>query len=412
MKILIVNYSDKMGGAARATWRLYQAMRRHNQDDIIRYAVIEKTSAGDDNIITPSPTHKLNWLQEKELKFRQRHIFKNKTYHSLNLFSSPMLKLINDEKPDIIHLHWIGNNTLSIRDLSKLKAKTIFWTLHDEWALHGAEHYHDSDHPDAYVDGYKSLPKPDKDRSINRFVWLLKKFYYIFLNRKLHLLVPSKWMHSRVLKNRILKPKSMHVLPYALDILTFKPRDKIQSRRNHNLPLDKKIILFGADTADAVPAKGYHELTEAIAKLKDYISTDEHVICIFGHTFNPVSQLHGFPVIYTGHIDDDQKLSEIYSAADIMVVPSLIDNAPQTVTESLACGTPVVAFRTCGLPDYITHEKTGYLAQAFDTDDLARGIAYLLKNEHGMKNDCVQSVSDFSYDKISEQRQALYHSAL
>ena len=73
-------------------------------------------------------------------------------------------------------------------------------------------------------------------------------------------------------------------------------------------------------------------------------------------------------------------LRAYYSAADLMVVPSRQDNLPNTAVEAHACGTPVVAFHTGGLPDIVEHKRTGYLAQPFHTQDLAAGISWVLED--------------------------------
>lgn len=85
------------------------------------------------------------------------------------------------------------------------------------------------------------------------------------------------------------------------------------------------------------------------------------------------------PVHWLGVVCDDRVLALAYSAADLMVVPSRQDNLPNTAIEPQACGTPVVAFDIGGLPDIVAHRETGWLAKAFDTEDLAAGILWVLE---------------------------------
>jgi glycosyltransferase involved in cell wall biosynthesis len=151
------------------------------------------------------------------------------------------------------------------------------------------------------------------------------------------------------------------------------------SREILGLPLDKKLVLFGAISPTADRRKGWDLLQLALQKLSQ--TADDIVGVIFGQSEPPDPPRLGLPLEWMGYLHDDITLSLLYSAVDVMVVPSRQDNLPQTSTEPQACGTPVVAFDVCGLPSAVEHKQTGYLAKPFDIDDLAHGISWVLSDQ-------------------------------
>jgi glycosyltransferase involved in cell wall biosynthesis len=159
--------------------------------------------------------------------------------------------------------------------------------------------------------------------------------------------------------------------------------------------------------------KGFDLLQAALGHLRN--NRSDLQLAIFGQSAPDKPKDLGFPVHYLGHIHDDLTLRILYSAADVMVIPSRQDNLPNTGVESLACGTPVVAFDTCGLPDIVSHMKTGYLARPFDTEDLAMGIEWVLadSSRYGVlsKNARAYSVDHFSEAVVVSRYLELYEEA-
>lgn len=150
----------------------------------------------------------------------------------------------------------------------------------------------------------------------------------------------------------------------------------------------------------------------------DYLKNrgQQFQIVVFGES-EPRKKLDlKFPVQYAGHIDNEEYLCRLYSAADVMIVPSRQDNLPNTAIEAQACGTPVVAFRIGGLPDIITHQQTGYLAQPFDATDLADGIQWVLADSQRHAELCDQARADavrkFAYPVVAKQYLAVYEEVL
>ena len=209
----------------------------------------------------------------------------------------------------------------------------------------------------------------------------------------------------------LMKNWKVSVVPYAIDTDYWKPLNKNMSRKKFNLPNNVNLILFGAPGGGKDPRKGYDLLLKAL----EYLKIENIELVLFGQSKPKENQKLKFPIHYMGEIFDDKNLQELYSAADVMVVPSRQDNLPNTALEAQACGTPVVAFNTGGLPDIISHQKTGYIAKAFDTNDMAKGILWVLDNYKNINfevNAREQILQKFSEKKISNSYEDIYKNIL
>jgi len=168
------------------------------------------------------------------------------------------------------------------------------------------------------------------------------------------------------------------VIPTALDVRQFQPWPKELARGVLGLPQTTALVLFGALSGGTDPRKGREFLEGALTKLASRIPNVAGVI--FGQSEPANPPRLGLPLYWMGHLNDDAALSLVYSAADVMVIPSRQDNLPQTGVESQSCGCPVVTFNVSGLPDLVEDRWTGYLAKAFEVEDLATGIEWVLKD--------------------------------
>jgi glycosyltransferase involved in cell wall biosynthesis len=297
------------------------------------------------------------------------------TKRKLEIFSASIFEggvnhvNINRLNPDLVHLHWFNKGMLSIVTLAKIE-KPIIWTLHDMWAFTGGCHY--TGNCTRYLQLCGECPQLGSHKIQDWSYRIQQEKVKFFQNLSIHLVSPSHWLAQCVHASGLFKKATLSVIPNGLNLKTYSPQGKAQVRSKFNLPAEQPLILFGAMNLNEV-RKGFILLKQALAILKNSNIVSNPALLTFGSDI-PESESLGFQVYSMGFISSENHLAEIYSAADVFVAPSLQDNLPNTVMESLACGTPVVAFDIGGMPDMIEHQKNGYLAKPYDVTDLAHGI--------------------------------------
>jgi len=210
--------------------------------------------------------------------------------------------------------------------------------------------------------------------------WIWRRKANSWRDANLTIVTPSHWLADCARASSLFKDRRIEVIPYALNTELYRPENRRLARETLKLPQDKHLILFGSLDATREPRKGFDLLVSALRDLGTYGWNDRVELVVFGAAQPQNPPDLGFPTHFLGHLHDEYSLALAYSAAEVMVVPSIQDNLPQTGIEALACGTPVVAFNTAGMRDIVAHERTGYLARPFEIDDLARGIAWVLED--------------------------------
>jgi glycosyltransferase involved in cell wall biosynthesis len=244
------------------------------------------------------------------------------------------------------------------------------------------EHHPLNDEDLRFKQGYSKHNRPEylKGLDLDRWAWQRKKRHF---SQSMHLVAPSNWLADKARQSAITGNWPVTVIPNPLDTNTFKPIEKSLARTILNLPRDKKIVLVGAFGSVMNKNKGFDLLAGALHKLsltETELKSGIHLV-VFGQNQPVEPVVIPFPVTFMGHLSDDYSLSLLYNASDVVVVPSRMENLPQTATEAQACGIPVAAFNVCGIPDAVDHERTGFLAKGYDTDELAKGIAWILEDQ-------------------------------
>jgi len=412
MKVLIVNTSDIQGGAARAAYRLYKSLLVQGVES--QMLVQSKTS--DDFRVHALANTKVQKVLSKvipTIDALPTRFYKTKTKTLFSpswVGSKTIVDKINELNPDIVHLHWINAGFLKIEDIEKIKAP-IVWSLHDMWAFTGGCHY------DKECGAYEKEcgncrvlgSHKEKDLSKRVFNRKLKAFKD---KENITIVGLSKWLHECAKNSTLLKDKKHVNLPNPIDTAIFKPFDKVKARELWSLPQDKKLVLFGAMGATSDPRKGFQELSRALNKL-DKINNIELVV--FGNSKPENGPDFGFKVHYLGNLHDDVSLVTLYSAVDVMVVPSLQENLSNAIMESLSCATQVVAFDIGGNSDMIEHQINGYLAKPFDSKDLAAGIEWIVSNENYdqlCQNAREKVLKNFDSKVVAQQYIKLYKEVL
>ena len=375
MKVLHVNYSDA-GGAAIAMIRIDEALRKNGMDSECLFFRSKKKSV--------EPYCKAVWRNKLNAA---ENILVSKCVgngpeglRSLNLFPSGLAGYLNRCDADVIHLHWVNAETMSIRELGGIR-KPVVWTLHDMWPFCGAEHYTTDQR---YVTGYqKSEVKKKEMRNcrpsidIDRWTFRRKERYWKTLD--VYPVTVSRWLGDLARKSCLFRSHEIRVIHNTLDLEVFKPMDRQNARQAFNLPLDPKIILFGS-AANVDRRKGFDLLENALNHLRKLYSGDVELV-VFG---TPKSgNVAGYKTHWLGRIDSQKQLALLYNSANVTCIPSRQETFGQTALESLAAGIPPVAFGATGLLEIIEHKDNGYLVEPYDTKELAKGLAWVLASEGG-----------------------------
>jgi glycosyltransferase involved in cell wall biosynthesis len=420
MKVALINTSDSGGGAAEACMRLLKALQLQQVDVTM---LVQHKKRAEERVYTIEKTvfhqlrSKLNFLWERLpfIAFHERDQSVRFAFSPANAGTDISHQRII-KQADIIHIHWTNSGFLSINDLKKLMAlnKPIVWTLHDMWAFTGGCHYSGPcDHFKNQCGNCLFLSDADDD-DISHDGWLRKKAMYAAA-KSLTIVTCSHWLGEVAMKSSLLKNLIVHAIPNPIDTELFSPKDKQAARAKWGINPDAKIILFGAANIND-RRKGINYLVEALQHFKAGHAQAANVeIVIFGKNKHFDTSTLPFPVHQLNIITSPADLAQVYSLADVFVSPSIEDNLPNMVMEAMACGTPVVAFNTGGIPDLIDHNINGYMAEFKSAADLATGISVLLSpGNHTKFSDAARYkvLRVFNNKKVAGQYISLYQSLL
>lgn len=379
MKVLHVNAFDGGGGAARAAMRLHEGLLAHGVES--RFVTV-KPGPGEGGAFSPlSKRQQLAALAKRQAAMRIAALQKaptNPLIHSLGLFPSGLGRWINASDADVVNLHWVCAEALSLREIARIR-KPIVWTMHDMWPFMGAEHYDDLDQPGRWRSPYAAANRPASHRGpdLDRLTWARKA--RAWADTTFHLVAPSRWLAGCAKESALMGRQSCDVIHNPLDTQAFAPIDRTEARRLLGLPVDRKLILFGALGATSDLRKGYDLLIAALKEFELLDSGSGAEVLVFGGPRSGSVPGIGLKSHFLGHFQDELSLRAVYSAADVFVAPSRQDNLPNTVVEAAACGVPTVAFDIGGMPDIVSDGETGVLAPAFDTAALGAGIHRLIE---------------------------------
>jgi glycosyltransferase involved in cell wall biosynthesis len=382
MKPLLISNSDINGGAARATYRLHRGLKNIGVDSQM---LVQNKQSDDYTVICPaSKLGKGIGKLKPSLDILPLQLYpqRDRSTYSVQWLPDQLTEKVAQINPDVINLHWINGGYLKIETIAKFK-KPIIWTLHDMWAFTGGCHYNGDCMN--YTNSCGNCPQlhSNKEKDLSRWIWQRKAKAWQDLN--LTIVTPSHWLAKCAASSSLLKDMRIEVIPNGLDTKQYKPIQKSVARSILGLPEDKQLVLFGAMSATSNIRKGFNLLKLALQNLSQFGWAERVELVVFGSSQPKNSPELGFKSHYLGKLNDDISLALLYSAADVMIVPSIQEAFGQTASESLACGTPVVTFDITGLKDIIDHQQNGYLARPFDIDDLARGIAWVLEDEERLR---------------------------
>ena len=413
MRVLIINTSERIGGAAIAAHRLMDALRNNG----IQAKMLVRDKQTDQVTVIGL---KKSWWKVWQFIWERIVIWKANHFKKHSLFEVDIANTGTDitslpefTQADVIHLHWINQGMLSLTDIRRIikSGKPIVWTMHDMWPFTGICHY--AGECEKYTHQCEQCPILYKGHKKDLSYQIFQKKEKLLQGSNIHFVACSQWLEKMAKKSHLLQNHFVTNIPNAINTNLFKPRNKVNAREKLQLPTDKKLLLFGSvKTTDK--RKGIHYLVEACQML----SSRQPEFCqnlgvvILGKESEAYNSLFPFPIYSVGYIHNEKGLIDIYNAVDLYVTPSLQDNLPNTIMEAMACGIPCVGFNVGGIPEMIDHLHNGYVADYKSVEDFANGIFWALsKGEYQSLSEeaCRKVATSYSESTIAKKYIEIYN---
>lgn len=405
MNILHFNQTDKTGGAAIAAYRMHQGLLDSKIDSNF---LVNTTTANSKRVAKiPRPTRVSNQLRKLTSTCGLNNI------HITN--SARVCQHAFFQNADILHFHNLHHNYFNYLSLPKItRDKPAVLTLHDMWSFTGHCAY--SFDCQRWKSGCGSCPYPETDPPIRRDAtaveWKLKQWSYRHSNLAA-VIATSEWNFIQA-KQSMLSHIPVHHIPLGVDVKIYKPLDVAHCRSLLQLPDDKRVLMFGAQSLTN-PRKGGDLLVQALLSLPEAIKSTI-VLLTFGSGDDSVYESIDIRTFNLGFIESDRLKAVAYSAADLFLFPTRADAFGLVALEAMACGTPTVSFKVGGVSDLVRPGITGYLADPESVEGFRNGIVQLLSDDDmldHMSQECRKvAVSEYSSNLQTKRYIDLYRSIL
>ena len=413
MRILIVNTSERTGGAAVAASRLMEALCNYG----VKAKMLVRDKETQSLTVSALPGQRrsqCHFLWERfviwiHLHFRRQHLFDIDIANA----GTDITRLPEFQEADVIHLHWVNQGMLSLRCIRKIldSGKPVVWTMHDIWPATAICHLTlDCRHFENRCQQCRLLPGGGSVNDLAAQVWQRKQ--RILSGRHIHFVACSQWLAEEARHSALLQGQIVTSIPNPIDTHFYRPHDKQEARQLLGLPAEGPVVLFASQRVTN-QYKGMNYLIAACQQLAAQhpkLRATMTVAILGGHAEEIVGQMP-FRTHALGYVNDEQRIVAVYNAADVFVLPSLSENLPNTIMEAMACGVPSVAFRVGGIPEEIDHRQNGYVANYQDSDDLAQGIWWTLfeADQESLRKACLQKVSHcYSQQSVANRYFELY----
>ena len=407
MKVLFISTYDIQGGAAIAATRLLHAVRHAGCDA----SMVVRAKLGSDTAVFTAGSKKRNTFRfywERGVIYLYNRLSRENLFDvSIANMGVSITKLPEFKEADVIHLHWINQGMLSIKEIGKIlsSGKKVVWTMHDMWPFTGICHHAGA--CDAYTFGCGHCPylRTPSRNDLSHIIF--KRKHSAYLTGNITFTACSHWLRELAGQSPLTWGQRVTSIPNPIDTATYRPMDKSEIRKKLNLPLDKKIILFAAVKA-ADKRKGMDYLVEAAGLMAHH--SENLLFLISGGRGEEIEKQLALPARSMGYISPRQ-MPELYNAVDLFVTPSLYENLPNTIMEAMACGTPCVGFHIGGIPEMIDHRKNGYVAEYRNARDLANGLIWTLFEadfETLSLNARGKVAEEYAQEKVAQQYKEIY----
>lgn len=383
MKIVLVSKSSRIGGAAIACRRLLVALNKNGQDAKMLIQDMEKG----DSIISMTNSKMKKYMNFYRFAYERFLFFVRERSKSVrflfslantgeNIHNHMVLK-----DSDIVHLHWFNQGYISLKGLKKVfqSGKPVVWTLHDMWAFTGGCHH--SGTCTRYIGQCGECPFLKKPSKYDLSYRIFERKKKVFDNAPLTVVTCSNWLAEKARVSTLFKNVQVLSIPNPIDTNLFRPTDKLVAKRSFNLKKDKKYLLFGAVNVNNY-FKGFTYFRDALTGLvrerPDLVNELE--VIILGRSSSAILKEIPLKYFVIEAIKEESRMCELYNAVDWFVTSSLQENLPNTIMESFACGTPVIAFNVGGIPEMVEHKINGYLVEYKSIEDLEKAIIWALES--------------------------------
>lgn len=397
MRVLIVNTSENTGGAAVAANRLKEALNNNG----IKAKMLVRDKESDD--ITVAQLNK-SWHQKWDFLWERFVIYMRLHFKRDNLFlidianaGTDITKTREFKEADVIHLSWINQGMLSLKGIRKIleSHKPVVWTMHDLWPASSICHYaRNCRNYEKQCGNCPLLPGNGSSNDLSARIWRKKR--KILERNSILFVTCSRWLADKAKKSGLLSGQKVISIPNPIDSRAFTKENREEARLYAGLPEGKKLILFVSQrVTDKRKGMDYfitaiNKMVEAHPEMKDNCG-----IAILGGKAEELADKLPLPSYPLGYVSEEKKIASIYNSVDLFVLPSLEDNLPNTIMEAMACGVPCVGFNTGGIPEMIDHLKNGYVAEYKSSDDLARGIHWVVSeaDHQSLSNEAMKKVN-------------------
>ncbi len=416
MRVLIVNTSEHTGGAAVAANRLMVALINNG----VKAKMLVRDKESDSLTVSSIPNGLLSqwhFLWERfviwlHLYFKRQHLFEIDIANC----GSDITKLPEFKEADVIHLHWINQGVLSLKQIRKIleTGKTVVWTMHDIWPATAICHLTlECRRFETQCQQCRLLPGNGSVNDLSSRIWRRKQ--RMLEGKRISFVACSQWLAGEARHSALLRGQKVFSIPNPIDTHLYHPGNKKKARQQLGLPLEGRIILFASQRVTNIN-KGVNFFIDACRMMVEQhpeCKETTSVALLGGHAEEIESRLP-FKTIPLGYVSDERQIVLVYQAVDVFVLPSLSENLPNTIMEAMACGVPSVGFQIGGIPEMIDHQENGYVAKYKDAEDLTKGIRYVLDEAdyEAMRKLCLQKVAHcYSQQSVAKRYIEVYESS-
>lgn len=407
LRVALIAESDGPGGAGRSARELHSGFQQRGMRSRMFVSHRSTTEANVHRI--PRTLARVRAKLEFEAVEAAAH--ERTGWFSANLLPDAKWARVRAYRPDVVSLHWVNAGHVGIESLPLLP-RPLVWTLHDMWPLTGGCHYDDDCGRFEEACGACPVLGSSSERDLSRFIYRRKRAAWRGLDPVF--IVASDWMQRAVDKSSLFGGAPVVKIPRPIDTDGFAPQDREHVRASLHLSANAFVVACGAHGLFTDVNKGWDVLSEALSGLA--VAAGEVVLLLFGATCDASLPLGDVAVRSAGIVDRQSDLAAIYNAADLLVVPSRQEAFGRVGAEALACGTPVIGFRSPGAGELVRDGVTGFAVSQYDPGSLRQALEYAVQNPEQLrwmrKNCRRQAVDEFAQAAVASQYEETFLSAL